>query len=369
MESIDTLVVGAGAVGLAVADALARAGHEVVIAESEGLIGSGVSARNSEVIHSGLYYTPGSAKARLCLRGKALLYDFCAAAGVPHRRCGKLIVAPRSEQVADLEARLARGQRNGVTGLRLIDRAAVRAMEPALDVPGALWSETTGIVDSHAFMLALLGRAEAHGAALALKTRFVHAQARGGDFLVRLRDGEGGIELQARCLVIASGLNAPTLARAVDGLPRDCIPVERYARGNYFALAGRAPFSRLIYPVPEKDGLGVHLTLDLAGQARFGPDVEWIDAPNFDVNPARLQAFYGEIRKYWPGLPDGALRPDYAGVRPKIYAPDEPAADFRIDGPQAHGVGNLVCLFGIESPGLTAAMAIGESVAAMLAAS
>jgi L-2-hydroxyglutarate oxidase LhgO len=366
LDSIDTLVVGAGVVGLAVADALARAGREVVVAESEGRIGSGVSSRNSEVIHSGIYYAPGSAKARLCVRGKALLYAFCTAAGVPHRRCGKLIVAPRAAQVPDLEALVMRGQANGVAALRLIDRRAVQAMEPQLDVHAAIWSETTGIVDSHAFMLALLGRAEAHGAALALKTRFLRAETRGNGFLVRLRDDQVEITLGARCLVLASGLNAPTLARAIDGLPPAFVPVERYARGNYFALAGRTPFSRLVYPVPEKDGLGVHLTLDLAGQARFGPDVEWIDAPSFDVNPARLQAFYGEIRKYWPGLPDGALRPDYAGVRPKIYLPHEPAADFRLDSPAAHGVPNLVCLFGIESPGLTSAMAIGEAVAGML---
>jgi D-amino-acid oxidase len=366
VESFGTLVVGAGVVGLAVADALARAGHEVIIAESEALIGSGVSSRNSEVIHSGIYYPPGSAKARLCVRGKALLYAFCEAAGVPHRRSGKLIVAPRLDQLAALEALLARGQANGVTGLSLLDRRAALAMEPELDVQAALWSETTGIVDSHALMMALLGRAEAHGAALALKTRFVRAEQQGEGFRVRLQDAQGEAEYRVQRLVIASGLNAPALARAFEPMPPERIPVQRYARGNYFALAGRAPFSRLVYPVPEKDGLGVHLTLDLSGQARFGPDVEWIDTPSYDVNPARLQAFYGEIRKYWPRLPDGALRPDYAGVRPKIYAPHEPASDFRLDGPAAHGVPNLVCLFGIESPGLTAALAIGEEVAAML---
>ncbi|MFN9031817.1 MAG: NAD(P)/FAD-dependent oxidoreductase [Betaproteobacteria bacterium] len=368
MESFGTLVVGAGVVGLAVADALARAGHEVVIAESEALIGSGVSSRNSEVIHSGIYYPPGSAKARLCVRGKALLHAFCEAAGVPYRRCGKLIVAPRLEQRAALESLLTRGQANGVTGLSLLDRRATLAMEPELDVQAALWSETTGIVDSHALMTALLGRAETHGAALALKTRFVRAERQGKGFRVRLQDAQGEADYRVQRLVIASGLNAPVLARAVEGLPPERIPVQRYARGNYFALAGRAPFTRLVYPVPEKDGLGVHLTLDLAGQARFGPDVEWIDAPSYGVNPARLQAFYGEVRKYWPRLPDGALRPDYAGVRPKIYAPHDPAADFRLDGPAVHGVPNLVCLFGIESPGLTAALAIGESVAAMLEA-
>jgi L-2-hydroxyglutarate oxidase LhgO len=366
VESFGTLVVGAGVVGLAVADALARAGDEVVIAECEALIGSGVSSRNSEVIHSGIYYPPGSAKARLCLRGKALLYAFCEAAGVPHRRCGKLIVAPRLDQLAALEALLARGEANGVTGLSLLDRRAALTMEPQLDVQAALWSETTGIVDSHALMTALLGRAESQGVALVLKTRFVRAERQGDGFRVRLQDAQGETEYRVQRLVVGSGLNAPALARAVEGMPPAMIPVQRYARGNYFALAGRAPFARLVYPVPEKDGLGVHLTLDIAGQARFGPDVEWIDTPSYGVNPARLHAFYGEIRKYWPQLPDGALRPDYAGVRPKIYEPHEPAADFRLDGPAAHGVANLVCLFGIESPGLTAAMAIGEEVVAML---
>ena len=366
MDSIDTLVVGAGVIGLAVADALARAGREVVIAEAEGHIGSGVSSRNSEVIHSGIYYPPGSAKAQLCVRGKTLLYEFCAAAGVAHRRCGKLIVALRADQVAALEALLEKGRRNGVQGLALLDRAAALALEPQLDVRAAIWSETTGIVDGHGLMTALLGRAEAHGAALALHTHFVRAQPQAGGWRVRIADSHGALDYAVQRLVLASSLNAPTLARAVEGLPAQLIPQERYARGNYFALAGRAPFSRLIYPVPEKDGLGVHLTLDLAGQARFGPDVEWIEAPSHEVNPARLGSFYGEIRRYWPGLPDGALRPDYAGVRPKIYAPQEPAADFRLDGPQSHGLAGLVCLFGIESPGLTAALAIGEAVAGML---
>jgi len=299
MEAIDTLVVGAGVVGLAVSDALARAGREVVLVEATGLIGSGVSSRSSEVIHSGIYYPAGSAKARLCVRGKHLLYEFCERHDVPHRRCGKLIVAPRVDQEPALQALLARGQANGVTGLRLLDRQAVQACEPALDVHAAIASATTGIVDSHALMLALAPRR----------------------------------------LVLATGLNAPTLARAIEGLPPAQVPVERYARGNYFALAGRA---------------------------RFGPDVEWIERPSFEVNAARLAPFYGAIRRYWPGLPEGALRPDYAGVRPKIYEPHEPAADFRIDGPRAHGLAALVCLFGIESPGLTSALAIAEAVQAEL---
>ncbi len=364
MDEIDTLVVGAGVIGLAIADALARAGRDVVIVDRDGSIGTGVSSRNSEVIHSGIYYAPGSRKARLCVQGKRLLYEFCDFAGVPYRRCGKLIVATRAEQLPDLHALIGRGAANGVDGLRLIDRAGALRLEPQLDCVAAIASDSTGIVDSHALMAALLGRAQAHGAVLALRTEFERATPLPhGGYRVELRDHHGATAYAVRRLVIAAGLHSPTAVARIEGFPREHIPVERYARGNYFALAGRAPFARLIYPVPEKDGLGVHLTLDLGGQARFGPDVEWIDAPRFDVNPVRLPQFYGEIRKYWPQLPDGALRPDYAGVRPKIYEPHEPAADFRIDGPARHGLPDVVCLFGIESPGLTSALAIAIEVA------
>ncbi len=363
MEAIDTLVVGAGVIGLAGADALARAGREVVVAESEAIHGSGVSSRNSEVIHSGIYYAPGSVKARVCMRGKPLLYAFCERHGVPHRRCGKLVVATNEDQLHALENLRARGEANGVEELRIIDRAEARRLEPQLECVAALLSASTGIVDSHALMTALLGRAERHGAQLVLKTRFESASLRpAGGFDVRLSDAAGDMRVHVRRLVIAAGLHSPSLAARVDGFPADRLPVERYAKGNYFALMGRAPFSRLIYPVPEKDGLGVHLTLDLGGQARFGPDVEWIDRPEYTVNPARMPAFYGEIRKYWRGLADGQLRPDYAGVRPKIYGPGQPVADFDIAGPASHGVPDLVCLFGIESPGLTAALAIAEEV-------
>jgi L-2-hydroxyglutarate oxidase LhgO len=367
METIDTLVVGAGVIGLACADALARAGREVVVVESEALHGSGISSRNSEVIHSGIYYPPGSVKARVCVRGKPLLYEFCERHGVPHRRCGKIIVATQEAQFPELEALCARGEANGVEGLRLIDRDEARRLEPQLQCAAALLSESTGIVDSHGLMTALLGRAEQHGADLVLQTCFESAlPLPGGGFEVRLRDAGGEMRFRALRLVIAAGLRAPSTVARVSGYPSVRVPVERYAKGNYFALDGRSPFSRLIYPVPEKDGLGVHLTLDLGGQARFGPDVEWIDAPDYLVNPARLPIFYREIRRYWPGLAAGQLRPDYAGVRPKIYSPDEPAADFDIAGPESHGVADLVCLFGIESPGLTAALAIGEDVSAML---
>lgn len=370
MESIDTLIVGAGVIGLACADALARSGREVVVIEAEPRYGSGISSRNSEVIHSGIYYPPGSAKARLCVRGRRLLYDFCAEHGVPHRRCGKLIVATHAGQIPDLEKLLARGLANGVEALRLIDRAEAQQLEPALQCVAAIHSESTGIVDSHALMTALLGRAERHGANLALQTRFASAtqvSEPGGGFVVQLADTHSTMALRVANLVVAAGLHGPSTTARIDGFPAERLPAERYAKGNYFALVGRSPFSRLIYPVPEKDGLGVHLTLDMGGQARFGPDVEWVDSPDPAVNAARMPVFYGEIRKYWHGLADGQLRPDYAGIRPKIYAPHEPAADFDIAGPAEHGVPSLVCLFGIESPGLTSALAVADEVATKLA--
>jgi len=367
MEGIDTVVVGAGVIGLACADALGRSGREVVIVEAEPRFGSGVSSRSSEVVHSGIYYAPGSVKARVCVPGKRLLYEFCETHGVPHRRCGKLIVAAHAGQHVGLEQLLARGHANGVEGLRLLDAAEAKQLEPQLECTAALLSESTGIVDSHALMTALLGRAERHGANLVLQTRFTGAvPLPSGGFLVRLADAREDMQFEARRIVIAAGLHAPSTAARINGLPAARLPIERYAKGNYFALLGRAPFARLIYPIPENDGLGVHLTLDLGGQARFGPDVEWIDAPDYTVNPARLTAFHREIRKYWRGLADGHLRPDYAGVRPKIYAPGQPAADFDIAGPAAHGLPGLVCLFGIESPGLTAALALAEEVVAAL---
>jgi L-2-hydroxyglutarate oxidase LhgO len=367
VDRVDALVVGAGVVGLACADALARAGHEVVIAEAEVRHGSGISSRNSEVIHSGLYYPPGSLKARACVRGRRLLYDFCERAKVPHRRCGKLVVATQPAQQAALDALLARGTANGVEGLRLIDGDEARRLEPQLACHAALLSETTGIVDGHALMTALLGRAESHGAALALGTRFGGARRFADGWAVQFQDAGGAIDLHAKRLVIATGLTAPSDAARIDGFPPARVPPQRYAKGSYFALTGRAPFSRLVYPVPEADGLGVHLTLDLAGQARFGPDVEWVDTPDYDVDPARGDAFAEAIRRYWPRVEAARLRADYAGVRPKIYARGEPAADFDIAGPTKHGLPGVVCLFGIESPGLTAALALAEDVTVALA--
>lgn len=360
MDSVDCLVVGAGVVGLAVARALALAGREVMVLESQAGIGMGTSSRNSEVIHAGIYYPQGSLKARLCVAGKRLLYDYCAERGVAHRRCGKLIVATSAEQVDALQQIKVKAARNGVDDLQWLDAAAARALEPALHCQAALLSPSTGIVDSHGLMLSLQGDLENASGMVALHTVVEQAQIESDGFVVVMADG---LRLRTRSLVNAAGLGAPDLARRFEGLGRAHVPMAFYAKGNYFSLAGKAPFSRLIYPVPEHAGLGVHLTLDLAGQAKFGPDVQWIDAPgDWQVDPQRGDAFYAAIRCYWPDLRDGALMPAYAGVRPKTSGPKEPAADFIISGPQDHGVPGLVNLFGIESPGLTSSLAIGEWV-------
>jgi L-2-hydroxyglutarate oxidase LhgO len=364
VDSVDCIVVGAGVVGLAVARALARDGHEVVLLESESQVGMHTSSRNSEVIHAGMYYPPGSLKAELCVAGNRMLYAFCDAHGVAHRKCGKLIVAAAPQDLDEIAAIARRGAANGVGDLRMIDAAAIRALEPDLSTVGGLLSPSTGIVDSHAFMLALRGDAEDAGATIAFRTWFEAAQpVRDGGFIVRI----GGFALVARKLVNAAGLWASDVAARIEGLGEQPVPRTYFARGNYFSLAGPSPFRHLVYPVPEPGGLGVHLTLDLAGQARFGPDVEWIPAIDYSVDPRRAERFYAAIRRYWPGLRDGVLMPAYAGVRPKLSGPDEPAADFVLSGPAQHGLAGLVNLFGIESPGLTAALPLADRVAAMLA--
>lgn len=368
MERVDAIIIGAGVVGLAIARALADAGREVLIVERADAIGTETSSRNSEVIHAGLYYPPGSLKARLCLRGRDLLYDYAANRGVPHRRCGKLIVATDPAQDIALRAIRDRATDCGVTGLSLISGHEARAIEPALAATAALFSPETGIVDSHALMLALSGDAQAGGAMLALNTAFVAARPDGRGWRVESRDRASGEGFAMRCdwLVNAAGLWASDVGGAIAGLRN--VPRTRYARGNYYAAAGRATFSRLIYPVPEPGGLGVHLTLDLAGGMRFGPDVDWIEAVDYRVNDTRRAHFEAAIRRYWPGLPDDALAPAYCGIRPKLSGPGEAAADFRIDGPGAHGLAGLVALYGIESPGLTASLAIAEAVAGMVVA-
>ncbi|CAN7372632.1 NAD(P)/FAD-dependent oxidoreductase [Variovorax paradoxus] len=366
MDELDCAVIGGGVVGLAVARALALAGREVVVLEAEGAIGTGTSSRNSEVIHAGIYYPQGSLKARLCVEGKEALYAYAAERGVPHRRCGKLIVATSAEQVAQLEVIRAKAAANGVGDLVLLTAQQAVDMEPQLHCVAALHSPSTGIVDSHALMLSLLGDLENAGGMLALKSPIARAEC-GPDAIVLV--AEDGTALRCNTVVNAAGLLAPELARRFEGLPPAAVPVAYFAKGSYFTLSGRAPFSRLVYPVPEPGGLGVHLTIDLGGQAKFGPDVQWVQsADDLVVDPARGHGFYAEVRKYWPALPDGALIPGYAGMRPKISGPDEPARDFMIDGPESHGVRGLVNLFGIESPGLTSSLAIGRYVERLLAA-
>jgi len=374
MEDIDVIVVGAGVVGLACARALALVGREVLLVDAEAGIGMGTSSRNSEVIHAGIYYPPGSLKAFHCERGKAWLYDYCAARGIGHRRCGKLIVATAPEQLAKLAALKDTAAANGVDDLEFLDRAAAVALEPQLRCVGALSSPSSGIVDSHALMLSYQGDLEAAGGICVFNTRVVRASCTGDGIVVATAaadaDAAGAgesLSLRARLLVNCAGLHAQRLAALMEGFPAQHVPPTYFAKGNYFSLAGRAPFSHLIYPVPEQAGLGVHLTIDLGMQARFGPDVQWVDEPEYDVDPSRADAFYDEIRRYWPALRDGALQPAYAGIRPKIQAPGQPPLDFRIIGPETHGVAGVIQLFGIESPGLTGSLSIGATVAGMAA--
>lgn len=363
MDEIGTAVIGAGVIGLALAARLAAAGREVLILEAAEAFGTGISSRNSEVIHAGIYYPPGSLKARLCVEGRRRLYDWCAATGVAARKVGKLIVATEPGETAKLDALAATAAANGVEGLRRLTGAEARALEPALRVEAALLSPETGIVDSHGLMLSLLGAAEAEGAMLALGAPVVSVEPLARGFAVEV-GGAAPMRLRAREVANAAGLRAPGLAPMAANAPKHLM-----AKGNYFRLQGRAPFARLIYPAPVTGGLGVHLTLDLGGQARFGPDVEWISEEDYAVDPARAGSFYAAIRRYWPGLEDGALLPDYAGIRPKLAGPEAGgAADFRIEGPEAHGLPGYLGLYGVESPGLTSALAVAEEGAARLGA-
>jgi L-2-hydroxyglutarate oxidase LhgO len=362
---VECVVVGAGVIGLAVARHLAAAGREVLILEAAQAIGTGISARNSEVIHAGLYYPPGSLKAQCCVRGRQLLYAYCAEHGVEHRRLGKLVVATSAAQIPALEALKRQAETNGVTDLAWMDGAQAGRLEPNLSCVAAFLSPDTGIVDAQGLMLSLRGAAEGHGAMLALNAPVAAAACVAGGFDVAVA-GPSPMQVAARILVNAAGLGGPDLARRLDRLAPAHVPSQAFAKGNYFALAGKSPFMRLIYPLPEAAGLGVHVTLDLGGQARFGPDVEWVAAPEYAVDAARAAGFYPAIRTYYPALAEGALQPAYAGIRPKLSGPGEPAADFRIDGPERHGIAGLVNLFGIESPGLTASLAIAERVAEML---
>jgi L-2-hydroxyglutarate oxidase LhgO len=360
VDRVETVVVGAGVVGLAVARQLAAAGHEVVVLEAAETIGTVTSSRNSEVIHAGIYYPQNSLMARLCVRGREALYAYCRDHGVAHRNCGKLIVATTDDDRARLTAIRTRAAANGVR-LDLLDKADAMRLEPALSCTGALVSPATGIIDSHAYMLALRGDAENAGAAFAFRAPLERVRVAADGFILEV----GGAEpttLATATLVNAAGLSAPNVARTIDAMPHDRIPTAYFAKGNYFSCTARAPFSHLIYPVPEPGGLGVHLTLDMAGQARFGPDVEWIETIDYTVDPARAQKFYPAIRRYWPDLPDGALTPAYAGIRPKIVPPAIAVQDFAIQTAHEHGLAGLINLFGIESPGLTASLALADLV-------
>ncbi len=360
-ERVECVVIGAGVIGLAVARHLARAGREVVIVEAASAFGTETSARNSEVVHAGLYYAPGSLKAALCRSGRDELYAYLAERGIEHRRCGKLIVAAKEDEVPALRALAARARANGVEDVRMLDGPAARRMEPELRCAAALLSPSTGILDSHGYMLSLLAEAEAAGAVLGLNSPVAGgAVAEDG---IRLKvGGAAPMTLAARMVVNAAGLRAHAVAAALAGFPKGHIPQLWYAKGNYFALHQRPPFTMLVYPLPDQAGLGVHYTRDLSGAGRFGPDVEWIERIDYAVDPARCERFYAAVRRYWPGLRDGALAPDYAGIRPKLAPVGAQAADFLIQGPEAHGVPGLVNLFGIESPGLTASLAVAEAV-------
>lgn len=366
MDQVECLVIGAGVVGLAVARSLARRGREVVVVEATDLIGSGTSSRNSEVIHAGIYYPAGSLKARLCVAGKRALYEYCGARGIAYNRCGKLIVATDEGQIAELEELKKKAVANGVDDLRWLTREEALRLEPQLHCVRALLSPSTGIIDSHGLMLAYQGEAEEHGAMLAFGSPVLEGAVE-NDGIVIKTGGAEPMRLKARYVVNAAGLAAQEIAGKIEGVRPESLPGCYYAKGNYFVLSGvKPPFSRLIYPAPEPGGLGTHVTLDMGGQMRFGPDVEWIDRIDYSVDPQRAGKFYAAVRRYWPGLPDGAIQPGYAGIRPKLSAAGGKADDFLIQGPDAHGAPGLVNLFGIESPGLTASLAIGEYVADMV---
>lgn len=361
MDRVDCVVIGAGVIGLAVARRLAQAGRDVIVLETAEGIGTVTSSRNSEVIHAGIYYRAGSLMARMCVSGRQALYRYCENHGVPYRNSGKLIVATTPKETEKLQSIRAHAEANGVLDMELLSGEAAHALEPALNCDAALLSPSTGIIDSHAYMLALRGDAEAAGAAFAFHTPLLRAKAAAGRIEIEA-GGEAPLTLECDLFVNAAGLAAPAVARSIEGMPLELIPCAYLAKGNYFSCSARAPFSRLIYPVPEPGGLGVHLTLDMGGQARFGPDVEWVESIDYAVDPARADRFYPAIRKYWPGLPDGALMPSYSGIRPKIVPPAVATQDFLIQGPRDHGVTGLINLFGIESPGLTSSLAIADYV-------
>ena len=365
---VDAVVVGAGVVGLACGYALARTGLSVIVLEKERAIGQGVSSRNSEVIHAGLYYATGSLKARFCVQGRRALYAFVDSHKVAYAKCGKLVVASEEEEVPRLDGILHQARINDVEGMALISGREAIALEPALRAKAALVSPESGVVDSHGVMLALQGEIEDRGGSVVTATPFEGATPlEGGGFRVQA-GGDSPTTLTTHLLVTAPGLSAQAVAGRIEGYLREHIPTLHYGKGVYFRLRGRAPFNRLIYPPPIPGALGTHYRKDLGGQAVFGPDLAYVDTEDYSVDPARGETFYAYVRKFWPGLPDGALDPDYAGLRPKIHGPGELQPDFRLDGSDVHGLPGLMALFGIESPGLTSSLAIGDAVAEALSA-
>jgi L-2-hydroxyglutarate oxidase LhgO len=359
IENIECTVIGAGVVGLAIARALALQGREVIILESESSIGTGTSSRNSEVIHAGIYYETGSLKAELCVKGKSVLYEYCKTRGVPFKRCGKMIVATHNGQIDRLKTLQQKAIDNNVTDLIWQDQKTTLKMEPALNATASLFSPSTGLIDSHALMLSYQGEAEANGTVIAYNTPVLSGEITGSGILLHA-GGKTPMTIKSTAVFNCGGLNAQRIAASLKGFPSEHVPETHYAKGNYFSLNDKNPFTHLIYPIPEEAGLGVHLTLDLGGQARFGPDVEWIDKVDYNVDPTRGNKFYGAIRDYWPGLRDNTLLPSYSGIRPKLKGKGNAPMDFVFSGPSSHGVQGLVNLFGIESPGLTSSLLIAD---------
>jgi L-2-hydroxyglutarate oxidase LhgO len=365
LNDVDCIVIGAGVIGLAVARSLARAGREVFILERERQFGMQTSSRNSEVIHAGLHYEPNSLKARLCVAGRDLLYAYCAERGIPHRRCGKFTVATSEDQVWTLEKIAANARSSGVLDLKWLDGSEARRAEPQLQCVRALFSPSTGIIDSHSLMQSLLADAEAGGAGIAYGTQVSAMRPTAAGMEITVNEDPKPVA-RARLVVNCAGLQSDQVAACIEGFPLQHIPKIRFAKGSYFSCSGASPFSRLVYPAPKAGGhLGIHITLDLGGAARFGPDTEWVERIDYAVDPKRVTLFAEVIREYWPGLDASRLYPAYAGIRPKITAPGEASRDFSISGPQSHGVQGVVNLFGIESPGLTASLALGEHIAGM----
>jgi L-2-hydroxyglutarate oxidase LhgO len=362
MEKADCVVVGAGVVGLAVARALAIAGREVIVIEAEDCIGSGISSRNSEVIHAGIYYPAGSLKALLCVKGRQQLYRYCEEHHVPFKRCGKLIVATDELQQSKLHNILRQAQGNGVDDMQLLEQAQVRCKEPQIKCVSALWSPSTGVIDSHRYMLALQADLENSGGVVVFNTTVTAGSTTSGVLELELQSGDSAFKVAATTVINCAGLGSDGLAHAIDGIRLETLPTYSYAKGNYFSYIGKSPFNALIYPVPNEYGLGVHVTHDIGGNLRFGPDVEWVDELDYEVDPQRGETFYEAVRSFWPELPDNSLLPAYSGIRPKISGKGSAAADFVIQDERAHGVAGLINLFGIESPGLTSSLALADHV-------